>query len=181
MHKNPNTTLSICATRLSAQKGGSTRSWRKAVLHTKSVGCGAAGRSGSTNRRRTVARRPRAVRRCPEGALGKRRRAAGRERVVTRGRGFCRPTVLLPPLETPSYHKKVTNISRQSPFGPFLAPFSVPRLLVQNAFLVKSRRYSKSRSKGVFLIQARILNQKSSLTQKSATPTSTLKTRLASG
>src|SRR5215208_7337768 len=38
--------------------------------------------------------------------------AAGRERVATRGRGPCRPTVLLPPPVTPSYHKKVTSVSK---------------------------------------------------------------------
>ena len=52
------------------------------------------------------------------------KKAAGRERVVTRGRGICRPTVLLPPLETPSYHNKVTNVSIWSPSALFLAPCS---------------------------------------------------------
>src|SRR5215210_7404116 len=41
----------------------------------------------------------------------KQEEAAGRERVATRGRGPCRPTVLLPPPVTPSYHKKVTSVS----------------------------------------------------------------------
>src|SRR5215203_1278249 len=39
------------------------------------------------------------------------RKAAGRERIVTRGRGVCRPSVLLPPPVSQSYHIKVTNVS----------------------------------------------------------------------
>src|SRR5215212_2443258 len=42
----------------------------------------------------------------------KQEEAAGRERVATRGRGPCRPTVLLPPPVTTSYHKKVTSVSK---------------------------------------------------------------------
>ena len=38
-------------------------------------------------------------------------KAAGRERVVTRGRGACRPSVLLPPPVTASYHRKVTSVT----------------------------------------------------------------------
>src|SRR5215217_8534133 len=39
-------------------------------------------------------------------------RTAGRERVVTCGRGICRPSILLPPSATLSYHKKVTNLAK---------------------------------------------------------------------
>jgi hypothetical protein len=40
-------------------------------------------------------------------------RRAGRDRVVTRGRGICLPSVLLPPSATTSYHKKVTSVAKE--------------------------------------------------------------------
>jgi len=39
-------------------------------------------------------------------------RRAGRDRVVTRGRGICLPSVLLPPSATTCYHKKVTSVAK---------------------------------------------------------------------
>src|SRR5215207_8278762 len=50
--------------------------------------------------------------------MGKRKspaiiRAAGRDRVVTRGRGLCLPSVLLPPSAPTSYHKKVTSVAKE--------------------------------------------------------------------
>src|SRR5215216_4341181 len=45
-------------------------------------------------------------------ASRRKKEAAGRERVATRGRGPCHPTVLLPPPVTTSYHKKVTSVSK---------------------------------------------------------------------
>jgi hypothetical protein len=40
-------------------------------------------------------------------------KAAGRDRVVTRGRGICLPSVLLPPSATTSYHKKVISVAKE--------------------------------------------------------------------
>src|SRR5215204_4771077 len=39
--------------------------------------------------------------------------SAGRDRVVTRGRGICLPSVLLPPSAPTSYHKKVTSVAKE--------------------------------------------------------------------
>src|SRR5215204_3696543 len=39
--------------------------------------------------------------------------SAGRDRVVTRGRGLCLPSVLLPPSAPTSYHKKVTSVAKE--------------------------------------------------------------------
>ena len=40
-------------------------------------------------------------------------RTAGRDRVATRGRGICLPSVLLPPSAPTSYHKKVTSVAKE--------------------------------------------------------------------
>jgi hypothetical protein len=61
---------------------------------------------------------------------GRTQKAAGRERVVTRGRGTCHPSVLLPPREITSYHKKVTGVSiRPATYAQSSAP--VTRLLLE--------------------------------------------------
>src|SRR5215208_5395756 len=39
--------------------------------------------------------------------------SAGRDRVVTRGRGICLPSILLPPSAPTSYHKKVTSVAKE--------------------------------------------------------------------